>query len=253
MLELRGPVVAALEVTPEGAEWPGHGYFKAEKRPPLTPSQWGAVIDKLGPFVNEFRVTGGEPMARADIFEILDSLERAKRPYHIFTNGRWENRPETMLGFKKLTYVQSFLLYLHGPDAESHGALGPAPFDEAVKAIEQTAATGLEVNTSTVITKQNAERLEELVEMAMKKGSRHSVFSRYIGPPRPDIEPSSDLLRAALDTLDGLRQSGYNVALGSCVPACYHKSFNQGCSAAITYCAIDPWGGMRPCDHSPTV
>ena len=50
-----------------------------------------------------------------------------------------------------------------------------------------------------------------------------------------------------------MRQTGYNVALGSCVPACFNESFAQGCSAGITYCSIDPWGGMRPCDHSPTV
>jgi radical SAM protein with 4Fe4S-binding SPASM domain len=254
MLELRGPVVAALEITPQGAAWPGHDYFRTESAPLLTPSQWGDVIEKLGPYVSEFRLTGGDPMARDDVFEIIDSLERAKRPYHIFSHGIWKDRPNLMVGLKKLTYIQSFLVFLHGPDAETHGAFSgnPAEFDEVLKTIELIAATGLEVSTSTVITKQNAEQMEPIVELAMRKGARHSVFNRYVGPPRADIEPSPDELKTIIAKLDDLRQLGYNVALGTCVPACFYKEFAHGCSAGITYCAIDPWGEMRPCDHSPT-
>src|SRR5688572_9955757 len=106
MLELRGPVVAALEVSSQGSVWQGHDYFKTENRTPLTPAQWGQIIDRLGPFVSEFRVAGGEPLARPDLFEILDHLERAKRPYHIFTSGVWDDRPALLVNFKKLTYIQ---------------------------------------------------------------------------------------------------------------------------------------------------
>ncbi|NDD27881.1 MAG: radical SAM protein [Proteobacteria bacterium] len=254
MLELRGPVVAALEVTPAGPAWSGHAYFKGETRPPLTPSQWGDVVEKLGAYVSEFRVCGGEPTTRPDLLEILDHLERAKRPYHIFTTGVWSDRPSLLLGLKKLTYIQSFLVYLHGHDAETHGAFtgNAEEFDEVVKTIELVAATGLEVNTSTVITRQNAAHAEALVDLANRRGARHAVFNRYVGPPRPDVEPDRDTLKAALASLDDMRQLGYNVALGTCVPACYNESFSQGCSAGITYCAVDPWGQMRPCDHSPT-
>jgi len=254
MLELRGPVVAALEVTHEGAEWPGHEYFKSIAAPHLSPAQWARVIERLEPYVSEFRVSGGEPLARGDIFEILDCLERAKRPYHIFTSGRWSDRPALLLNFKKLTYIQSFMVFLHGPDAATHAAFtgGPDAFDEAIKTIELVAASGLEVSTSTCLVRQNAEKVEEIVELAMRRGVRHSIFNRYVGPPRPDIEPDADTLKSALQHLDEMKQLGYNVALGSCVPACFYKEFAQGCSAGITYCAIDPWGNMRPCDHSPT-
>lgn len=254
MLELRGPVVAALEVTSQPVAGAAHAYFKSESRPPLTPAQWGDIIEKLGPYVSEFRVTGSDPMARADLFEVLGHLERAKRPYHIFTHGVWTDRPGLLTGLKKLSYVQSFLVSLHGPDAESHGAFSgdASEFDEAVKTIEMVAATGLEVSSSTVITLQNADRVEALVELVMRRGGRHSVFNRYSGPARPDVEPDAATLTRVLEKLDDLRSLGYNIALGSCVPACFFKSFAQGCSAGITYCAIDPWGEMRPCDHSPT-
>lgn len=254
MLELRGPVVAALEITNQPAAWPSHAYFTSESRPLLTPAQWGTLIEKLGPYVSEFRVTGGDPMLRPDVFEILDHLERAKRPYHIITSGVWSDRPSLLIGLKKLTYVQSFLVFLHGHDAATHAAFtgDAAGFDEALKTIELVAAAGLEVSTSTVITKQNADHAEPLVELAMRRGARHSVFNRYVGPPRPELEPDRDTLSKALTKLDDLRQLGYNVALGTCVPACFSKSFSQGCSAGITYCTIDPWGQMRPCDHSPT-
>lgn len=254
MLELRGPVVAALEVTNQPAAWPGHEYFKSESRPPLTPAQWGDIIEKLGPYVSEFRVTGGDPMSRPDVFDIFEHLERAKRPYHIFTHGVWHDRPELLLRLKKLSYVQSFLVFVHGKDAETHGAFSgnAAELDEALTTIELVAATGLEVSTSTVITRQNADQAEAIIELAMRRGARHSVFSRYIGPPRPDVEPDAATLTTVLEKLDDLRSLGYNVALGSCVPACFFKNFAQGCSAGITYCAVDPWGQMRPCDHSPT-
>lgn len=256
MLELRGPVVAALEVTAEGSVWPLHGYFKTQTQAPLSAAQWGQVVEKLGPYVSELRITGGEPLARPDLFEILDHLERAKRPYHLFTHGIWPDRPAALLGFKRLTYIQSFMMYLQGADAAAHTAFTQgeaASFDEMLRTLELVAASGLEVSTSTVLTRQNCEQLEALVELAMMRGARHCVFNRYVGPPRPDIELSADELHKAISKLDDLRQMGYNVALGSCVPACFHTEFNQGCSAGITYCSVDPWGGMRPCDHSPTV
>ncbi len=254
MLELRGPVVAALEVTPDGPAWQGHAYFKSESQPPLSPTRWGEIIERLEPFIAEFRVGGGEPTAREDLFEILDSLERAKRPYHLLTNGNWTLRPALMTGFKKLTYVQSLLVSLHGADATAHEAFtGEAgEFGASLKTVEMVAATGLEVSTSTIITQQNAEHLEALVELAMQRGARHSVFNRYVGPPRPDVEPDAETLKKAVARLDDLRQLGYNVALGSCVPACFSGEFSQGCSGSVTYCAIDPWGNVRPCDHSPT-
>lgn len=255
MLELRGPVAAALEVTRHGGDWPGQAYFKEVSQPELTPAQWSQIIDRLSPFVSEYRISGGDPVVRDDLFEILDSLERVKRPYHLFTSGRWADRPKILTGLKKLTYIQSVLVYLHGSDAPMQAAFSgdATEYDEALRTIELIAATGVEVNTSTVITRQNGPHVEEIVEQAATRGARHAVFNRYVGPPRPDVEPPADELKVTLGKLQELRDLGYNVALGSCVPACFNREFAQGCAAGITYCAVDPWGRLRPCDHSPTV
>jgi radical SAM protein with 4Fe4S-binding SPASM domain len=45
----------------------------------------------------------------------------------------------------------------------------------------------------------------------------------------------------------------FSVRYGNCIPQCFAESGASGCWAGVSYCTIDPWGRLRPCNHSPTV
>lgn len=253
-LELRGPVVATLEVTPQGDTRGGQLVCEAEG-PVLTAAQVTCVVERLVPFVSEFRIKGAEPALRADLLDILGVLDRVERPYHLFTSGAWPDRQGFLVGLKALAWLQSIVVSLHGHDATTHAACNGTgtDFEQVVKTLEVACSTGIEVSTSTTITRANAEHLEEVVELAVRLGVRHTIFNRCVDGRSGEGEVPPQVLRTCLAKLDELRQLGYNISLGSCVPACFFRDFAQGCSGGITYCVVDPWGRVRPCDHSPTL
>ncbi|NIN93755.1 MAG: SPASM domain-containing protein, partial [Anaerolineae bacterium] len=82
-------------------------------------------------------------------------------------------------------------------------------------------------------------------------GADHVAFNRYLGPKDPAIEPTDEQLRQAVLQIEALRQEGARVKFGNCIPQCFVESSSTGCLSGVAYCTIDPWGNMRPCNHSP--
>ena len=103
------------------------------------------------------------------------------------------------------------------------------------------------------MTQQNFDSLREIVELSSALGADHAVINRYLGQPLPGIEPTEQELKHAVQSVDKLRAAGARVKFGNCVPQCFIENSSTGCLAGVAYCAISPWGEMRPCNHSPRV
>ncbi len=43
------------------------------------------------------------------------------------------------------------------------------------------------------------------------------------------------------------------MAYGVGIPQCFTFSSSTGCMAGVAYCAVDPWGNLRPCNHSDLI
>jgi radical SAM protein with 4Fe4S-binding SPASM domain len=255
LLELSAPVVVSLEVTDRcNSRCPGCSNVFTPGGNALSLDQWERILEGLAPYVHEYRVTGGEPTLKDDILDLLRLLDRQKRYFHIFTNGRWNDRDALIDGFKTLQYLATFLISLHGPDADSHMAFtGEDTFCDATETIARAVAAGLEVNTNTVLTRSNFRRIEEVAALSHSLGARSAVFARYIGHPCEGLTLTDEELKEALAAIEGLVSRGYNVSLGNCIPHCFFESTTSGCSAGITFATVDPYGNVRPCNHSPVI
>jgi len=260
MLELSGPIIASLEISktcgyghcpncPKDFDAPGDSF--------LTVTGWERVINKLDKYVQEYRVTGGEPTENPKFFDILAILEKTGKFYHIFTNGMWKDPDKILEGLMKCAHINTILFSVHGHSAESHNAFtgddNSDNFEKLLENLHLTYAAGYNVNTNTVLTKHNIEHIEEITELTMDLGAQYSIFSRYLGPKRDDISITSDELKTACEKVEELKSLGYNVMIGNCIPHCHFPSSSSGCYAGITYSAIDPFGNMRPCDYSQVV
>ncbi|HID30035.1 MAG TPA: SPASM domain-containing protein, partial [Desulfobacterales bacterium] len=95
----------------------------------------------------------------------------------------------------------------------------------------------------------NYAEVEDIVRLARRLGAEHAVFGRYAGLPLPAIEPTEEQLRWAVKAVERLRAAGEKIRFGNCIPYCFMPNSSAGCLAGIAYCAIDPWGNMRPCTH----
>ena len=159
-------------------------------------------------------------------------------------------------------HCTGLLISLHGPDAATHEAFTntPGSFKETCENIRRATAAGLRVHTSTVLTRPNWNQVRATVDLARRLGAQRAVFNRYIGPPMPDLEPDEQQFREAMRDIEALRRtaighqpSAISVKYGNCIPQCFEPSSSTGCWAGVAYCTIDPWGNLRPCNHSPTI
>lgn len=257
MLELSGPIIASLEVSAKCSygKCPNCPCNFPQKGEPLTVTGWERVINKLDRYVQEYRVSGGEPFENPDLFNILAVLEKTGKFYHIFTNGMWSDTDAFLEGLMKCAHVNTVVFSLHGHNARTHNAFtggsGEEEFEKLLDNLRLTYAAGHNVNINTVLTLENHEHIEEIAELAVDLGAQYSIFSRYIGPHREDLSLTPEQLKKACEKVEELKALGYNVMVGNCIPHCHFLSSSSGCFAGITYAAIDPCGNMRPCDFSP--
>jgi len=152
------------------------------------------------------------------------------------------------------------LISLHGPNSETHEAFTntPGSFMETCENIRRATRSGLRVHTSTVLTCENYNTIKEIVALSQQLGAKCAVFNRYIGHHLPEIEPMKWQIRRAIQEIESLKKSKFQdskfkIKYGNCFPQCFMPSASTGCWAGIAYCTIDPWGNLRPCNHSPTI
>jgi radical SAM protein with 4Fe4S-binding SPASM domain len=227
----------------------------------LSAEDWQQILTQIAPDAENLKITGGEPTLHPEFEDIVQSISDMGISFTIFTNGRWQN-PEKLTDFLSKLPSDKFglLVSLHGPDSISHEAFTntPGSFTETCRNIRLMTDAGLHVHTSTVITCQNYNLLSEMAKLSRSLKARRAVFNRYLGPAFQGIEPGDDQLRQAVHNIEELRRSygsdpNFAVRYGNCIPQCFTPSSSTGCWAGAAYCTIDPWGNVRPCNHSPTI
>lgn len=259
---LSTPLLYSLELTPVcNNRCRGCSNVFAEARvartipSPLGAGEWGIILGRIAPHAEQLKLTGGEPTLHPEFETIVRRVSDLGLNFTLFTNGRWLDSERLVHFLVDIPQCVGLLVSLHGPIAPVHEAFTgvPGSFEETVVNVRLATSAGLLVATSTVVTRQNHDRIAETVALATDLGADHAVVSRYLGEPLPDLEPTAEELLTAIHTIEDLRSSGARVRYGDCIPQCFVENSSTGCLAGVAYCAVDPWGNLRPCNHSPTV
>lgn len=259
------PLTYYLELTPEcNNRCPGCGNIFVEdaaarsvrvREAWLDLSHWVAILDRIGGHAQRVQLTGGEPTCHPEFELIVRQLAARRLPFTLFTNGRWRNAAGLVAALQASGWCRGMLISLHGATSEAHEAFSgiAGSFDETCRNVRLASAAGLAVALSTVFTRQNLGQLGAVVALARELGARQVVFNRYLGCAVPAITVSPTELRRAVQTVEGLRAAGEPVKFGACIPSCFTASTAHGCGAGATFATVDPWGRLRPCNHSPLV
>lgn len=253
------PLFFFLELTPAcNNHCSGCSNVFAEDRTPapLSASEWKGIIDKLIPYVAWLKLTGGEPTLHPEFKKIVTYINGLGIPFTLLTNGRWLEPKQLITFLRGMTNFGGLLISLHGPDALSHEAFTrtPGSFAETVANIRKAAEAGLLVSTSTVITRYNWDKVDEIIHLAAELGADHAVFNRYIGKRLPAIEAAPAQEELALQRVGELishRTGPLSVRLGTPIPHCFLPTDRNGCMAGEVFATVDPWANVRPCNHVP--
>jgi radical SAM protein with 4Fe4S-binding SPASM domain len=186
-----------------------------------------ARVDKLLTTldVDHVTVTGGEPFARRDIFDLFELVhDKGVRIQIISNGGLIDESVATRLAKYDVSYVQ---VTLDGPNAELHDAHvgGEGHFEKTITGIRALTKVGIHVVGCIVVTKKNAARVAETLALFRSLGVRQIALSRfspagYAAKHVAELLPSRDDLLVAFRQAIPFAQAEMHVSCTMPVPPC---------------------------------
>lgn len=260
------PRVAALELTYRcnhkclfcSCPWEADQTYRSNE---LSFEEWKKAIDCLiENGVRSFTLTGGEPLMREDLREIIDYIISKKIPLNMISNGR--RIDDDFLDFiaeRKISICISlpgiFTFSQHtGVDNVSH----------VLSLFEKARLRKIDTTANIAVTKKNLPELYENIAFALLQGASYILLNRFLPGGRGlenkeyllSREETNKMLDIAEEVLSTANRYGH---VGTELPLCAindpskykHLQVSNLCSAAKGFCIVDPSGYLKVCNHSP--
>jgi len=207
-------------------------------------------------------LTGGEPFARADVWDVLALLQRHGLRALIISNGGLvtDVHAARLAPFNPL-FVQ---VTLNGPDAalhEAHVGAGMDHFGKTIRGIEALRRHGVRVGGCIVVTRLNAAVVDQILERFLALGVTDVALSRY-SPAGYAAEQVATLLPSRSDLARALtlaepfgRDRGMSLQVTMPVPPCVIEASDYP-NVRFSSCpigtemqefALGPRGELRHC------
>lgn len=205
--------------------------------------------------------TGGEPLLRDDLEELVAGARAAGLRVNLISNGTLlaeRGRAKALAG-AGLTSAQ---LSLEGPDAAVHDALTAVPgaFAKTLRGIAALQEAGVHVHTNTTVCTVNAGHLPALVrrvaELGLKRMSMNLVIPAGSATDRELLVPYSRIGAVLEPARAEARRLGVEFMWYSPTPMCILNPLaeglgNKSCAACDGLLSVAPNGDVLPCSSYP--
>lgn len=204
------------------------------------------------------QLTGGEPLLRDDLIEIIGAGRARAFETYLMTNGTLvESEYAKKLRKAGVSAVQ---VSIEGMPETHDKVRGPGSYDKAAAGIRALVDAGVEVTVNATLTKMNLHEIEDMARKTKEMGATRIGFARLVPEGHGDKMTAEMLSPAEVETayrtiknlrVDGLQAStrdplnclinegGQTVSCGSVSVA--------GCAAGLSGVSIMPDGTVMPC------
>lgn len=202
--------------------------------------------------------TGGEPMLRDDIVELIGHAKAAGLRVNLITNGTLIDS-QAAQGLRGAG-LDSAQVSLEGVTAATHDGLTrvPGSFEASLRGVEHLRRAGVTVHTNTTATRANLAELAELP--ALMKGLGLDRFSMNMVIPCGSAGPGAEELWVTYSEIGEVvrevkraaRRVGVQFLWYSPTPYCIFNPVaeglgNKGCAACDGLLSVAPNGDVLPC------
>ncbi len=261
-----------------------HCYQNAEKPTPdeLTTEEALEVVDKMADAgVAYIAFSGGEPLVRKDLFDIIERIKKREMAFSLATNG-------TLLTKKTVEKLKEYnCLYiqvsLDGAKPWTHDLFrGRKSFERVLNGIKNAVESGITVGVATTVTKFNYEEVYDIIKLAEELGVNIFMYYNFIPTGRGkemidlDLSPEEreSLLRYMASQINkrnisllttapqysrisiscgGLSLTHFDTIGPRSKNLVFLAEFVGGCGAGRLYCALQPNGDITPCVFIPII
>jgi radical SAM protein with 4Fe4S-binding SPASM domain len=222
--------------------------------------EWKAIIDELvRRNIVDLAFTGGEPLLKEEIFDIIRHAAGRGVSTHLLSNGRIMS--DDVLQFCAENNVQ---LSMSLPGLETFGEHTGSDTNpqDVLDWIRKSHEAGVVTVAGITVTNRNLDELFETMAEALLAGADSILLNRFMpggrGLQHRDYELNAEQLTIMLDTAEEvLRTANRFGHVGTELPHCViesakyeHLQVGTRCSAAVGFFVIDPSGYVRVCNHS---
>lgn len=219
------------------------------------------VIDQLaeaGLLILAF--SGGEPLIRRDIFQLIERAAQKELVVNIATNGAIIS--DKIAKRLKESGVRSITVSLDGADAETHDHFRQTPglFNKTIKAIKILVENNLRVVVSFTPSALNYQHGEAVVRLAYELGASAVNMSEYVpaGRGTHDLSLPPDLLREVVQQWIDMRREykdqmqiiWHDCRVALLVPPEEQDRYS-GCGAGKLTARLKVDGTLTPCVFLP--
>ncbi|MFO0929137.1 MAG: radical SAM protein [Gemmataceae bacterium] len=223
---------------------------------PLTVAEMARLFGELAA-LGSYRLglTGGEPLLRKDLLEILDAATDAGLHPCLTTNGvLLTEEIARALGRRPLVWLN---VSLEGPDAATNDAVRGAGTFDAVMAKLPLLARHARFTLAFTVMRGNADRVRECAALAAAVGAHTAVFRPLyptgVALDHPELMPTFDQYSGALRELGCLHGESadlraldpFSPELRALAEPEVHTSHT--CGAGEHVCSISVQGDVNPC------
>lgn len=219
----------------------------------MTTQQIFKMIDEFSKMgTKRLGITGGEPLLRQDIGEIIDYAKKRGIKTTITTNGSLVPNK-----IKELKNLDLLLVSFDGPKEVHERYRMPESYDKAINAIKIAKQHGLKVWTTTVITNLSEDNIDFIINKAKELGFKclfqpvyfysYSASKKDIDKIAARVENHKKIVRRILE----LKKKGEPIANSKTylnyIMKYWPNKMKGKCFAGRLYCGINSNGEVAPC------
>jgi radical SAM protein with 4Fe4S-binding SPASM domain len=209
-------------------------------------------------FSPSLNVTGGEPLLRQDLFEILAEMSSRNFAIYLLTNGILvdEGRAQALAELD----VRGVQVSLEGPQEIHDSIRGKGSFEASCLGVKHLLNSGLKVTLNATLSEINGDKFGEMVEIANTLGVQRLGFSRLVPSGRGlgliDRMIDSDRVKEIYQKIFSLPTNGLEIVTGDPVASQMRSGADNedcgdiatgGCAAGVSGLTLLPDGTVSPC------
>ncbi len=205
--------------------------------------------------------TGGEPLLREDLCELIAAARALGLRVNLITNGT-RVTPEAARALAEAG-LHSAQVSIEAPSAELHDALVgvSGAFEAACAGVGFLRATGIRVHTNTTLNRLNLDTAGEMPMfvrgLGLERFSMNLIIPMGSGQNDPELALRYEKVAAHIPRIhSAAKRAGVEFMWYSPTPLCMFNPIpqrlgNKGCAACDGLLSVAPDGGVLPCSSWP--